>query len=174
MSCDLLPTELPGPHHQGDVMDLVGEPFDLVIAHPPCTYLANSGVSHLKGNPERWENMKEGAQFFKSMSLFNSPRIAIENPIQHKYAIEVHGLGKATQYIQPWMFGVAESKKTGLWLFNLPRLKPTDDVSWKLELLPKNQVQRLHYLPPSPDRWKLRSQTYPGIAAAMADQWGVL
>ncbi|MGN8689811.1 hypothetical protein ACTND8_07905 [Atopobiaceae bacterium HCP3S3_F7] len=174
MSCDILPTDAPGPHYQGDVRDLMTEEWDLVIAHPPCTYLANSGVSWLKKDPDRWTKMKEGAEFFRLMGQFNSPRIAIENPIQHRYAVEEHGLGRQTQVVQPWMFGHPEMKATGLWLYGLPKLEPTDDVRGLMELLPKNQQQRLHYLPPSEDRWKLRSTTFSGLAAAMADQWGSL
>ena len=172
MSCDTLPTDAAGPHYQGDVRDLMGEEWDLVIAHPPCTYLANSGVSWLKKDPSRWGRMRDAAEFFWLMGQFKSPRIAIENPIQHKYAVEEHGLGRQTQLVQPWMFGHPEMKATGLWLFGLPPLRPTDDVRWLMALLPKNQQQRLHYLPPSEDRWKLRSTTFPGIANAMADQWG--
>lgn len=174
MSCDILPTDAPGPHYQGDVRDLMTEEWDLVIAHPPCTYLANSGVSWLKKDTDRWTKMKEGAEFFRLMGQFNSPRIAIENPIQHRYAVEEHGLGRQTQVVQPWMFGHPEMKATGLWLYGLPKLEPTDDVRGLMELLPKNQQQRLHYLPPSEDRWKLRSTTFSGLAAAMADQWGSL
>ena len=106
MSCDLLPTESPGGrHYQGDVRDLLGEEFDLVIAHPPCTYLANSGVHWLHKEEGRWDLMKADAEFFRTMAQFNSPKIAIENPIQHSYAWEAHGLGRPTQLVRPWMFG---------------------------------------------------------------------
>lgn len=174
ISADLLPTDSPGPHFQGDVLELLKEPFDLVIAHPPCTYLSNSGVTHLHTNPERWTLMREGAEFFRQMFNFNSPRIAVENPVQHKYAIGIHGKGKATQYIQPWQFGHTEQKRTGLWLRNLPALVPTDVVYDLAMQLPKRERERLHYLGPSKDRWKLRSTTYKGIAEAMAEQWGSL
>lgn len=175
MSCDLLPTDAPGPHYQGSVLDLLQEPYDLVVAHPPCTYLAVSGIQYLKDpDSDRWNSMREGATFFWCMSQFNSPRIAIENPVQHRHAKEIHGLGQATQIVHPWMFGHPEKKQTCLWLENLPPLVPTDDVRWHMELLHKRDQERLRYLTPSPDRWKLRSTTFSGIAAAMADQWGVL
>ena len=142
MSCDLLPTDSPGPHYQGDVRDLMGETFDLVIAHPTCTYLANSGVCHLHTDNSRWGLMKEGARFFALMANFNSPRIAIENPIQHKYAVEAHGLGKQTQVIQPYMFGHMEQKATCLWLFGLPKLTPTNDVKAEMLTKPKRERER--------------------------------
>lgn len=172
MSADLLPTDAEGPHYQGDVLDLLDEPWDLVVAHPPCTYLTNSGVTWLTTDPERWALLDEGAEFFAKMFEFNSPRIAVENPVQHKYAIERHGHGKATQYIQPWQFGHTEQKRTGLWLVGLPKLEPTNNVYDQMMQLPKRERERLHYLGPSKDRWKLRSTTYSGIADAMAKQWG--
>ena len=147
MSADLLPTDSPGPHYQGDVLDLLGEPFDLVVAHPPCTYLSNSGVVHLHTDPERWNLMREGAGFFRRMFDFNSPRIAVENPVQHKYARAVHGKGKATQYIQPWQFGHPEQKRTGLWLKNLPPLVPTDVVYDRMMQLPKRERESEVALP---------------------------
>ena len=173
MSCDILPTDRPGPYYQGPVEDLLSEPFDLVVAHPPCTYLSNAGVQYLK-DPERWSKMLEGASFFWLMSQFNSPRIAIENPVQHRHAKEAHGLGNQTQIIHPWQHGHPETKPTCLWLFGLPKLNPTDDVRWLMELVPDNRRRRLSYLPPSKDRWKIRSTTYKGIAEAMAEQWGAL
>lgn len=177
MSADLLPTEIPGPHYQGDVLDLIDEEFDLVIAHPPCTYLANSGVQHLydkKGRKDksRWQDMKEAAEFFESFTKFNTHLLAIENPIQHKYAKELHGQGQQDQIIQPYMFGHTEQKATCLWLYGLPLLKETNNVREEMMDLPVQERQRLHYLGPSEDRWKLRSMTYPGIAEAMAEQWG--
>ena len=173
MSCDLLPTERPGPHYQGSVLDLLREPFDLVVAHPPCTYLSNAGVQYLS-DPDRCLSMEDGAGFFWLMSQFNSPRIAIENPVQHRHAKRTHGLGNQSQVIHPWQFGHPETKPTCLWLFNLPLLVPTNIVKDEMKKLPPRERRRLSYLPPSPDRWKLRSTTYPGIAAAMADQWGEL
>ena len=179
ISCDLLPTDSPGPHYQGDVRDLLGEKWSLVIAHPTCTYLTNSGVRWLYNadgscDEERWELMREGAAFFKLMSNFNSPRIAIENPVMHSWATHEHGLGKATQYVQPWQFGHMQSKRTGLWLFNLPPLMDTDNVYDEMMKLPYGKRNEVHHASPGPDRWKMRSKTYAGFAEAMAAQWGPL
>lgn len=172
MSCDILPTDAPGPHYQGDVRDVLDDGWDLMIAHPPCTYMTNSGVTWLHRDPTRWQNLDAAATFFRL--LLNAPIlcIAIENPIMHKYAKERIGGVKQSQLIQPWMFGHMEQKATCLWLKNLPLLHPTKDVKAEMNKLPKNEQQRLHYLPPSADRWKLRSTTFKGIAAAMAKQWG--
>ena len=172
MSCDLLPTDKEGPHYQGNVMDIVNDGWDIMIAHPPCTYLTNSGVSHLHKDKSRWEKLDKAALFFKSLLEVNIDRIAVENPIMHKYAKDRIGNVKQTQVIQPWMFGHMEQKATCLWLKGLPKLVATNDVKKEMMQLPKNKRERLHYLPPSPDRWKLRSTTYSGIAEAMADQWG--
>lgn len=172
MSCDLLPTDAPGPHYQGDVFDLDLSQFDLMIAHPPCTYLTNSGVTWLHRDPDRWAKLDEGAAFFKALLEAPVERIAIENPIMHKYAKERIGGVKQSQVVQPWMFGHTEQKATCLWLKNLPLLKETKNVKSEMMELPKRERERLHYLPPSADRWKLRSTTYQGIADAMAEQWG--
>lgn len=174
MSCDLLPTDSPGPHHQGDVFDIINDGWDLMIAHPPCTYLSNSGVCHLHKDASRWPKLFDGAAFFKR--LLNAPieKIAIENPIMHKYAKTLIGGVKQSQVVQPWMFGHMEQKATCLWLKGLPLLTETNNVKAEMLLLPKSERERLHYLPPSPDRWKLRSTTYQGIADAMASQWGNL
>jgi len=168
MSCDLLPTEQPGPHYQGDVFDIIDDEWDALIGFPPCTYLANSGVRWLYNedgsrNAERWENMREGARFFRA--LWHAPirHICLENPIQHGYARQITRL-RPTQVIQPWMFGHGETKATCLWLKGLPLLKPTDIV--------EGREPKVHRMPPGPDRWKERSRTYLGIANAMAEQWG--
>jgi hypothetical protein len=142
-----------------------------MVAHPPCTYLTNAGVSWLYRKEGRWEQMREGAEFFRKLLEAPIPKIAVENPIMHKYAKEIIGSGQS-QVVQPWMFGHMEQKGTGLWLKNLPMLKPTHDVKREMMELPIAERQRIHYLPPSPDRWKLRSTTYKGIAQAMAAQWG--
>ncbi len=173
MSCDLLPTDSPGPHYQGDVFDIIDDGWDLMIAHPPCTYLSNSGVTWLYKQEERWKNMIDGAVFFRKLYESNIPKIAVENPIMHKYAKQIVGV-EQSQVIQPWMFGHMEQKATCLWLKGLPLLVPTNDVKAEMMKLPKNQRERLHYLPPSEDRWKLRSKTFEGIAGAMAEQWGSL
>lgn len=172
ISCDLLPTDSPGPHYQGDVLDIINDGWDLMIAHPPCTYMTNSGVTWLHKDPDRWSLLDDATKFFNL--LLNAPveRIAIENPIMHKYAKERIGNRKQNQVIQPWMFGHTEQKATCLWLKNLPLLQPTNNVKNEMIKLPANERQRLHYLPPSKDRWKLRSTTYQGIADAMANQWG--
>lgn len=172
MSCDLLPTDVAGPHHQGDVFDLDLSEFDLMVAHPPCTYLTNAGVTWLHRDPDRWAKLDDGAAFFKRLLEAPIPRICVENPIMHKYAKERIGGVKQSQVVQPWMFGHMEQKATCLWLKGLPLLQPTNNVKAEMMALPDNQRQRLHYLPPSADRWKLRSTTYQGIADAMAAQWG--
>lgn len=164
-SCDILPTERPGNHCQGDALEAILDPWDLIIAHPPCTYLANSGVRHLHDSPgavARWVAMFEGAEFFNALKNADCPRICVENPIPHKYARAL--ISKYDQLIQPWQFGHGETKATCLWLKGLPHLEPTDVV--------EGREPRIHKLPPSADRSKLRSITYQGIAEAMADQWG--
>lgn len=172
VSCDLLPTDRDGPHYQGNVFDIIGDGWDLMIAHPPCTYLTNSGVCHLHTDPSRWAKLDDGASFFKALLDAGIPKIAIENPIMHKYAKQRIGNVRQTQVIQPWMFGHKEQKATCLWLKGLDALRPTNNVRGEMLALPKSQRERLHYLSPSPDRWKLRSTTYQGIADAMASQWG--
>jgi len=181
ISCDLLPTDSPGPHYQGDVRDLMGEHWDLAILHPTCTYLTISGVRWLYDDADptgknlaRWEEMRKGAEFFGEMVDFPADRVAVENPVMHKYALAVHGKGKATQYVQPWMFGHLETKRTGLWLRNLPRLYATNDVEQEMLALPYAERALVHYASPGPDRWKIRSKTKEGFAEAMASQWGPL
>jgi hypothetical protein len=171
ISCDLLPTDQPGPHYQGDVLDILDDGWDMLIAHPECTYLTNSGVCWLHRDPQRWIKLFKAAAFFKRLLNCNIPKKCIENPIQHKYAKQLIGMGQS-QIIQPWMFGHPEKKATCLWLENLTLLEPTDNVKSEIELLPKNKQQRLHYLPPSKDRWKIRSTTFDGVANAFAEQWG--
>jgi hypothetical protein len=171
ISCDLLPTDAPGPHYQGDVFDIINDGFDLMIAHPPCTYLSNSGVTWLHRDITRWPKLFEGAEFFKKLLNASIPKIAIENPIMHKYSKSIIGTHQS-QVVQPWMFGHAESKATCLWLKGLDPLKETNNVKEEFLKRDKKDAQRLHYLPPGPDRWKLRSTTFKGIAEAMAKQWG--
>lgn len=171
-SCDILDTDLPGNHIKKNVLDIVDDNWDLMIAHPPCTYLTNAGVCHLHKNPARWEQLDNGARFFKALLDAPIPKKCIENPIMHKYAKERIGNIKQSQVIQPWMFGHMEQKATCLWLIGLPLLVPTNDVKSEMMALPDNLRQRLHYLPPGPDRWKERSKTFQGIADAMAEQWG--
>lgn len=168
-SCDILPSDSPGDHYQGDVMDIINDGWDLMVAHPPCTYLANSGVSWLHRQEGRWELMEEGSLFFKSLLEADIPKICVENPVMHKYAKEIIGRGH-DQTIQPWQFGHDASKRTCLWLKNLPPLSPTDII---IKDKYSNQTPSgQNKLGPSEERAKLRSLTYQGIADAMAEQWG--
>lgn len=157
LSCDILPSEKPGPHYQGDVKDIMHDGWDMLIAFPPCTHLCVSGA--------RWFKEKEAEQaaavaFFGSLYFSPIPKIAIENPV----GIMSRILRKPDQIIQPWMFGHGETKSTCLWLKNLPKLKPTVVVD--------GRESRVHREPPGKDRWKNRSRTYPFIAYEMANQWG--
>ena len=230
MSCDLLPTESPGPHYQGDVFDVIDYPWDLMIAHPPCTYLCSSGLHWNKRTPGRQEQTEEALRFVDVLLSANIKQIALENPVG---CISTH-IRKYDQLIQPWMFGENASKKTCLWLKNLPPLVPTQIIpprNWSVVKYAMDCVAceccgepfcedcNKHYadcqcigptqdeatykkiegvefatldnpptkpvwanqtpsgqnnLPPSEDRWKLRSTTYQGIADAMANQWGQL
>ena len=166
-SCDLLPSETEGKHYQGNVFDILKDDWDIAIFHPPCTDLAISGAAHFK------EKIKDGRQqaaikFFERLYECDIPRICLENPVG---VISTKSyIGRPTQYVQPYEYGHYETKKTGLWLKGLDPLVPTDIKD--LTGIPKKIVQRLHNLPPSKDRWKIRSTTYKGIAQAMASQWG--
>lgn len=171
VSCDLLPSETDGIHIQGDVREVLDHGWDLMIAHPPCTYLSVSGMRWLVNNMDRWNAMKEASAFFRDLMHAPINKIAIENPVPHGYALRHIGSGP-TQYIQPWQFGHTEVKRTGLWLKNLPPLLPTEAVRNKTMDLPYRERAKVHHAPPSEDRWKMRSATYNGIAEAMADQWG--
>lgn len=165
MSCDLLPTDVEGPHYQGDVRDVLSDGWDLMVAHPPCTHLAVSGAAWFH---KKQREQAESLDFVRLLMAAPISRIAIENPV----SVISTRIRKPEQIIHPWMFGHMEQKTTCLWLKGLPLLTETNNVKAQMMLLPKNQRERLHYLPPSADRWKLRSATYPGIAAAMAEQWG--
>ena len=159
ISCDLLPTEQPGPHYEGDVLDILNDGWDLMIAHPPCTHLAVSGARWFK---DKQEEQKEALDFVRVLLDAPIKHIALENPV----SIISSKIRKPDQIIQPWQFGHGETKKTCLWLKNLPPLKPTKIV--------EGREQRIWKMPPSKDRWKLRSATYQGIADAMANQWGAI
>lgn len=155
-SCDLLPSEKPGKHYHGDVFDIIGEEWDLMVAHPPCTHLAVSG--------SRWFHLKEKEQaealeFVRRLLTAPIPYIALENPV----SVISSKIMKPTQVIQPWLFGHGETKATCLWLKGLPPLRPTNIV--------EGREQRVWKMPPGPNRWKERSRTFPGIAEAMAAQW---
>lgn len=160
ISCDLLPTERPGPHYRGDVFDAIkSDRWDMMIAHPPCTRLAVSGA--------RWfsqyiKEQQEAVNFFMKLANADIPRIAVENPISIMSTV----YRKPDQIIQPWQFGHGETKAICLWLKGLPKLEPTNIV--------EGREARIHKMPPGPDRWKNRSRFYTGIAEAMAEQWGNL
>lgn len=155
-SCDLLPTDSPGQHIWGDVRKVLGQGWDLMIAHPPCTHLAVSGARWFK---DKQQEQAEALEFVRELLAAPIPRIALENPV----SIISSRIRKPDQIIQPWMFGHGETKATCLWLKNLPPLVPTDIVD--------GRTPRVHYASPGPDRWKERSRTLPGIARAMASQW---
>lgn len=159
VSCDLLPSDSPGPHYQGDVFDILYDKWDMMIAFPPCTHLASSGARWFK-EKKRDGRQQEGIDFFMRLVLAGIPQTAIENPV----GIMSTYYKKPDQIIQPWQFGHGETKTTCLWLQNLPKLKPTNIV--------EGRENRIHKMPPSKDRGKLRSVTYKGIAKAMAMQWG--
>lgn len=162
VSCDLLPTDRPrGWHVQGDILQLLDAGWDLAIFHPPCTHLAVSGARHFEAKRADGRQ-KEALEFVRALLNAPIPRIALENPV----SIISTQIRKPDQVIQPWQFGHGETKATCLWLKGLPKLRPTDIVD--------GREPRVHHMPPSKDRWKLRSTTYSGIANAMADQWGEL
>jgi hypothetical protein len=159
VSCDLLPSEQPGPHRIGDVRNLLADGWDLMIAHPPCTDLAVSGARWFAAKRER---QADALAFVRELLSAPIPRIALENPV----SIISSRVRKPDQIIQPWQFGHGEVKATCLWLVNLPPLRPTRIVD--------GRTPRVHHASPGPDRWKERSRTLPGIASAMAEQWGSL
>ena len=174
-SCDLLPSEDHANQHIiGDARDLLGDGWDLLmVAHPPCTRLCNSGVRWLSRPPkgktlaQMWADLDEAADLFSA--FWNAPidRVAVENPIMHRHARErIRNFAPASQQLQPWQFGHGETKATCLWLKNLAPLRPTNIV--------EGRTQRVHRMSPGPNRWRERSRTFQGIADAMADQWGNL
>ena len=170
VSCDILPSDAPGPHIQGDVLKHLNDGWDIMIAHPPCTYLANSGVRWLYGkeggskarDAVRWEAMENAARFFRMMLDAPIEKIAVENPVMHKHARSIVGRGPDCT-IQPWEHGHGEIKRTCFWLKNLPALHSSNVVT--------GREPRVHYASPSPDRWKERSTTLTGVAEAIASQW---
>lgn len=163
MSCDLLPTDTPGPHYQGDVFDVIDYPWDLMIAHPPCTHLSVSGSRHFAAK-KLDGRQQAGASFFMRLirQSVHIPMTAIENPV----CIMSSLYRKPDQIIHPWQFGHGETKATSLWLKGLPLLQPTNIV--------EGRENRIHRMPPSPARWKERSKTFSGVAEAMATQYGSL
>ena len=165
ISCDLLPTERPGPHIQGDVTLELTKYWDMVIAHPPCTRLCNSGVRWLH-EYDLWTEMHKSCWFFLQCLNANSTYIAVENPIMHGYAKELIGVDYNFS-IQPWQFGDNVTKKTCFWTKNLPKLIPVSSLDGK------TACADVHEAAPSSHRWKDRSRTYLGIADAIASQWGM-
>jgi len=161
-TCDILPAEYEGNHIQDDVMNHLDDGWDMGIFNPDCTFLANSGVRWLIDNPERYQKMLEACRFFNALLNAGIPKVAVENPIQHKYARQF--IRKPDQIIQPWWFGEGETKATCLWLVNLPPLMAT--------VVHTGRFGRVHREPPSPERKANRSRTYQGIAEAMSNQWG--
>lgn len=155
-SCDLLPSEKPGNHHQCDVREILDEGWDIMVAHPPCTHLAVSGARWFK---DKVSEQAEALDFVRLLLAAPIPHIALENPV----SIISSKIRKPDQVIQPWQHGHGETKATCLWLKNLPRLTPSNIV--------EGREQRIWKMPPSADRWKERSRTLPGVAGAMANQW---
>lgn len=181
VSCDLMPTRSPGPHIQGDALEQLDRRWSGVIAHPVCRYLTNAGAKHLyigmkKENgpcPERFRLMRSAVDFYKKCLTANAPKIAVENPIMHCHAREGIGAGKA-HFVQPWWFGDPYFKATGFHLIGLPKLVPTKKLTPpKPGTDEHKEWSFIHRMPPGPDREEKRSETFPGIAAAIADQWGL-
>ena len=173
ISCDLLPTDVPGPHYQGDVLELIRrESFDLMVAHPPCTDLCSSGLHWNNRVPGRAEKTEEALEFVRALLFCGIPKIALENP-QGCIGTRIR---KSDQVIQPWQFGHDASKSTHLWLKGLTPLRPTSIIEPRLVDGKKRWANQTdsgqNRLGPSEDRWKIRSETYAGIAEAMASQWG--
>ena len=156
-SCDLLETEIPGQHIVGDVLEVLGDGWDLMVAHPPCTHLAVSGARWWK---DKAQEQADALEFVRALMAAPIDRIAIENPISKISS----AIRKPDQIVQPWQFGHGETKATCLWLKGLPKLRPTDVV--------EGREPKVHHMAPGPNRWRERSRTYAGIAKAMAQQWG--
>jgi hypothetical protein len=173
MSCDLIPTESPGPHYEGDVRDVLGNGWDLMIAHPPCTYLSSSGMHWTRRGKRHQSLTDEAIDFVKILMKAPVKHMALENPVGVISTL----IRKPDQIVQPWMFGHDASKATCLWLRNLPPLEPTGIVKPRMVNGKKRWANQTdsgqNKLSPSDDRWKKRSATYPLIAKAMADQWSI-
>lgn len=178
MSCDLLPTEVPGPHHLGDIREVLEQGWDLLVGHPPCTRLTNAGVRWLHQPPagktveEMWADMHTAAAFYRLLRDAPIPKKAIENPVMHGYARQLVKPGPR-QIVQPWWFGDPAFKATGFELIGLPDLKPTNKLTPPKPGTAEHKAwSKVHLEPPGPDRWKNRSRTLPGIASAIASQFG--
>lgn len=173
MSCDILPTESPGPHYQGDVMDILDDGFDILIAHPPCTFLANSGARWLFEKEGRWEQLDEACRFFRAFLEADIPMVAVENPRPHKWATE--RIGRHFDFaVHPWEHGHRQKKTTCFWTRNLPYLMPTDMVGPPPKGDAAKDWEMIWRCPPGENQAKIRSRSFEGIANAMADQWGSL
>lgn len=172
VSCDILPSKRPGKHIQDDVLAVINDGWDLMVAHPPCDYLANSGNKHFYLETDREEKAQVAAEFFKKLLNAPIPRICVENPIM-RYAVERVGR-KPDQIVQPYQFGHMETKATCFWLKGLPKLQPFSDLKEATYAQPDNERQRMFYMSPSPERGLARSKTYHGFAWAMAKQWGAI
>lgn len=170
ISCDLLPTEKPGPHYQCDVFDIIDHGFDLMIAHPPCTYLCVPGAHYLHKQPDRWNKMLKAKHVFMQMINAKIPLVCVENPVPHRYA----ELPDYDQIIHPWQFGHELSKRTCLWLKGLPKLKPTKIMQNKGERYKRKDGSSSNSKWYAGTNGKGRSRTFKGIADAMASQWGKL
>ena len=177
ISCDLLPTDAPGPHHQGDVIEYLNRfddgYFDLIVAHPDCTCLCVAGNKHYGEGKPKYQMRLDAAKWtqdFWDLAKRKAHSVAFENPVSVIGGLTT--LPKAS-YVQPYEHGHMEQKKTGLHLHNLPPIKETNNVYDAMMKLPKIQRERIFYMPPSPDRWKIRSTTYTGIAQALAEQWSM-
>ena len=174
MSCDLLPSDAPGPHYQGDVLDVLRDGWDLMIAHPPCTYLSVSGMHWTRRGLRDPQLTEDALDFVRLLLAAQIPRIAVENPV----SVISTRVRRPDQVIQPWQYGHDASKTTCLWLKNLPALQPTQIVEPRIVNGRKRWANQTdggqNRLSPSPDRWKRRSATYAGIGGAMAAQWGCL
>ena len=167
LSVDFLPTDSPGPHRQGDVLDVLHDGWDMMVAHPPCTHLAVSGARWFK---DKRAEQAQALDFVRQLMNAPIPMICVENPV----SVISTAIRKPDQIIQPWMFGHEATKTTCLWLKNLPPLTPTNTVGKGKRHFTKSgrSLPEWYNLPPSADRWKIRSATFPGIAEAMAQQWG--
>jgi hypothetical protein len=178
VSCDLLPTERPGPHHQGNVLEILNNGWDMLIGHPMCTRLTNAGVRWLMSPPpgktlvQMWRALFEGADFYKALRDANIPRKALENPVMHCHAAEIIRPGPR-QIVQPWWFGDPVFKATGFELIGLPKLKATNRLTPPQPGTDEHKAWSIiHRASPGPNRAKIRSKFFPGLAAAMAEQWG--
>lgn len=167
-SCDLLPSETPGKHYQGNVLDILGEGWDLMIAHPPCTHLAVSGARWFPAKREDGRQ-QAGIDFFMAMVNAPIPKIAVENPVSIMSSV----YRRPDQVIQPWWFGDPAFKATCFWMKGLPKLVPTNKLVPPQKGSPEHKSwSAIHRAPPGKDRWRIRSKTFPGIARALAEQWG--